>query len=91
MLGNFVDETHLEEFVDNFEDEVFREEVVVVLADAAVNAVECQTMLINLLEFLCDEVPQLLSLILNRVHILISLTLQLIKEALLFKFSQAFS
>lgn len=39
-LGYFVDETHLEEFVDDFEYEVLRVEVLECIAHALVNGVE---------------------------------------------------
>ena len=81
---NFIQETHLEELVDYFEHEVFREEVIESRAHPLVNRIEGQTAS-RVSQLLCDEVAKLVSLVSDLVHVLISTLLEDIEESTLFK------
>ena len=51
---NFVKKTHLEKFIDGFEQEIFRIKIVELVAYSFVDAVECESFL-HLLQFVTNK------------------------------------
>ena len=87
-LGDLVYESHLEQFVNNLEYEVFRVEVLELRADPLVNAVEAKTAL-RRLQLARDKVAQFVTLVTDLIQVQICLRLQAVKEALLFELVDA--
>ena len=84
-LADFVDETHLEELVDDLEDEIFRVEVLEGVADPLMDRIEGEAAC-GVAQLLCDEVPELVALVSDLIEVLIGLLLQAVEEAFFFEF-----
>ena len=84
-LADFVDETHLEELVDDLEDEIFRVEVLEGVADPLMDRIEGETAC-GVAQLLRDEVPELVALVSDLIEVLIGFLLQAVEEAFFFEF-----
>ena len=82
LLAELVDQAQLEQLIDHLENIVLCEEVVMLLANPSVNAVESQPCLC-LSQLSGDELAQLFSLIFDRDNIVIGSRLHQIQESLL--------
>ena len=83
LLSDLIDQADLEQLIDNLEYEVFREEVVVVLAYSPVDGVERESILL-LFEHWSYEYPELFRLVLDRVDVVLRCWLQRIEKTFFF-------
>ena len=88
LLRNLINESHLEQLINDLEHEVLRVEVVELCAHPLVDIVERQATL-RLLQLVGDKVAQFVPLIADLVHVLVCLALQAVEESFFFELVDA--
>ena len=87
-LRYLIDETHLEQLINNLKHKVFRVEILKGCADALVDIVEGETA-VGGLEFTGNEVAKLITLISYLIKVLVCSMLQAIQESFLLELGHA--
>ena len=83
--ADFVDEAHLKQLINDFEDEVFSIEVLELVGHTSINSVKVHALTsFTLLQLLTNKSLELISLVFHLIKILVSLSFQGVEEALLF-------